>query len=136
MMQRKLFLATLFLAAFFFVLIILFRVDPDEALIARRCRYRLFHLLYGMILLPSILWMPLSFAMLHEPSFGLWIAIRIVLAVVGFGSIGISAAIFLVQPRRDSWAFRLAVIGSIAFCVQTAILDALVWTAFFPFSLF
>lgn len=121
---------------FLFTSFILLQIDPDEAVIAGRYRYRLFHALYGAVLVPSALWMPLSLAMLHEPSVGLWIAIRLVLTAVGLGSIGISAAIFLIQPRRNTLAFRLAVIGSIAFCVQTAILDALVWTALFPFSLF
>lgn len=122
-----------YLAVLFFIL---FRVDPDKDLIAGRYRYRLFHLLYGMVLLPSILWMPLCFAMLREPSTGLWIAIRIALAVVGIGSLGILAAILMLRPRRDSLAFRLACAGSIVFCIQTALLDALVWTAFFPFSVF
>lgn len=122
-----------YLAVLFFIL---FRIDPDEALIAGRRRYRLFHLLYGTVLLPSILWMPLCFEMLREPSTGLWIAIRIVLALVGLGSLGILAAILMLRPRRATLSFRLAVVGSIAFCIQTAILDALVWTAFFPFSLF
>lgn len=121
---------------FLFTSFLLFHVNPDEAVIAGRYRYRLFHALYGTVLVPSALWMPLSFAMLHEPSAGLWITIRLVLAAVGLGSIGISAAIFLVQPRRNSWSFRFAVIGSIAFCIQTAVLDAVVWTAFFPFSIF
>ncbi len=122
-----------YLAGLFFILL---RVDPDEALIAGRCRYRLFHLLYGMVLLPSALWMPLSFAMLREPSSGLWIAVRIVLAAVGLGSLGILAAILMLRPRRASPSFWLACAGSIAFCVQTSILDALVWTAFFPFSIY
>ena len=121
---------------FLFTSFLLFQVNPDEALIAGRCRYRLFHLLYGMVLLPSALWMPLSFAMLREPSSGLWIAIRIVLAAVGLGSLGILAAILMLRPRRASPSFWLACSGSIAFCVQTSILDALVWTAFFPFSIY
>ncbi len=118
-----------------FTFFILFKINPDEAIIAGRYRYRLFHVLYGAILVPSALWMPLTVAMVREPSAGLWIAIRLALAAVGFGSIGILAALMLTRPRLGSWAFRLAVIGAAAFSIQTALLDALVWTAYFPFSL-
>ena len=115
-----------------FTFFLLFRVNPDEAMIARRYPYRLFPVLYGAVLVPSALWMPLTLWMITEPSFPLWIAIRIILAAVGIGSIGICAALILLRPRRDSWTFRLAVAGAIAFSIQTAILDALVWTAYFP----
>jgi hypothetical protein len=37
-----------------------------------------------------------------------------------------------VRPSPPLLAHRLAVAGSLAFCFQTAILDAVVWPAFFP----
>jgi hypothetical protein len=117
-----------------FTFFILLAVNPGEARIGRY-RYRLFLFLYGAVLVPSALWMPLTFEMIREPSAVLWIAIRIVLALVGLGSIGIFTALVMVRPRRPSWAFGLAVAGAIAFTIQTAVLDALIWTAFFPFSL-
>jgi len=120
-----------YLAFTFFVLL---AVNPGEARIGRY-RYRIFLFLYGAVLVPSALWMPLTFEMIREPSAALWIAIRIVLAAVGIGSIGIFTALVMMRPRRHSWAFAIAVAGAVAFIVQTALLDALVWTAFFPFSL-
>lgn len=113
---------------------LLFQVNPDGATVARRYRYRLFHVLYGIVLVPSALWMPLTFAMLRDPSYGLWIAIRFVLAVVGSGSVGICAAMALLRPRYGGAAFVAAMAGAIIFCFQTAILDALVWPAFFPLT--
>jgi hypothetical protein len=70
--------------------------------------------------------------MLGSPGPGLWIAIRLVLAVVGLGSLGLLAALLAVRPREPAWAHVLAVAGCAAFAVQTALLDALVWPAFFP----
>jgi hypothetical protein len=70
--------------------------------------------------------------MLESPSFGLWWTIRLVLAVVGIGSLSLFAALRSVKSPRAVFAQRLALVGSAAFCLQTAVLDALVWPAFFP----
>jgi hypothetical protein len=114
---------------------IIFFIDPDETAIAGYFNYRLFYLLYAVILLFSALWMPLTFMMLDKSSAGLWVAIRCILALVGLGSIGILAAIFTLQPGGPAWAQRSALIGCSLFCIQTAVLDALVWTAYFPLRL-
>jgi hypothetical protein len=37
-----------------------------------------------------------------------------------------------VRGDSTSLAYKLAVAGSLAFCLQTVVLDALVWPAFFP----
>lgn len=58
---------------------------------------------------------------------------RLVLAVTGLGSVGILAAIVAARPRPGGVAFVLAVAGCLLFCLQTAVLDALVWPAYFPF---
>jgi hypothetical protein len=89
-------------------------------------------LLYGMVLIPSALWLPLTFEMVAAPSALLWWSIRAVLFSVGFGSLGL--LLWLVRSARAhpsalAWA---AVAGGVAFCIQTALLDALVWPAFFP----
>jgi VanZ family protein len=91
-------------------------------------------LLYTVILVPSALWMPLTFAMMQQPSSGLWLAIRLTLAFVGTGSLGLWVALLTLRPRQPAWAYGLAVIGCMVFCVQTALLDAWVWPAFFPAS--
>ena len=114
-----------------FTYFLLYRSKPAEA---RGGRFGLgtFNALYAMILLPSALWMPLTFAMLEAPSDGLWWTIRLTLAAVGIGSIGLLVGLVAVRPPSPSWAHRLAIAGSLAFCFQTAILDALVWPAYFP----
>jgi hypothetical protein len=88
--------------------------------------------LYALILAPSALWMPLTFAMLEAPSGALWAAIRLTLAVVGLASLGLLAAIASARPADAPIARRVALAGALAFSMQTAVLDALVWPAYFP----
>ena len=110
----------------------LFRLHPAQVKIGERFGYGVFKWIYALILVPSALWMPLTFAMIENPSAGLWVSIRLTLAAVGIGSLLLIAALLRMQPRAPKGAFRFAVAGSIAFTFQTAILDALVWPAFFP----
>jgi hypothetical protein len=109
-----------------------FRLRPAEAKIAGRFGYRIFHLIYALILVPSALWMPLTFAMIQEPGAGLWLAIRLTLAAVGLGSLMLLMALLWLEPSKPKVAYGLAVAGALAFTFQTAILDALVWPAYFP----
>jgi hypothetical protein len=116
---------------FAFTFFLMFRLKPDGS--GRGpVGVGTFNALYALILLPSALWMPLTFAMLEAPSVGLWWAIRSTLAAVGLGSLGLLAGLLAVQPSPPSLAHRLAVLGSLAFCFQTVVLDALVWPAYFP----
>ena len=55
----------------------------------------------------------------------------IVLAFVGLGSVALLGALLGLRPRRPSTAYWLAVAGAGAFCIQTAVLDLFVWTAYF-----
>ncbi len=117
---------------FFFSGFLLFGVDAERARFAGRQRFGLVNALYLLILVPSALWMPLTFAMLATPSPALWAAIRVVLALVGLGSVGLLIVVATVRPRTPVVAHVLAVVGLVAFVVQTAVLDALVWPAYFP----
>jgi hypothetical protein len=126
---RPVYTVNMFLAAagcFFFLM---YRLKPTNT---GSTRLGLGNALYALILIPSALWMPLTFAMLEAPSDGLWWAIRLTLAAVGIGSLGLLAGLLAVRPSPPSLAHKLAVVGSLAFSFQTAILDATVWPAFFP----
>jgi len=132
---RPLYTVNMLLAAagyFAFSYFVFFRLDPERVRIAGRLGFGAFTALYGLILVPSALWMPLTFAMLDAPSPGLWWAIRIVLALVGLGSVGLVVALGLVKPHDSPMARRFALLGGLAFSLQTAVLDAVVWPAYFP----
>ncbi|MCU0847450.1 MAG: hypothetical protein MUD12_06140 [Spirochaetes bacterium] len=115
-----------------FTFFILFRLDPGTVKIAGRFNYKIFYAIYAAILAPSALWMPLTFYMLANPSPCIWTAIRTVLAIVGISSVGMLAALALIRPVNKGPAYILALIGAAAFIIQTGILDAIVWTAYFP----
>jgi hypothetical protein len=120
------------LGYFAFTYFVLFRLDPDETRVWKRLGFGVFNGLYIAILLPSALWMPLTFRMVERPDALLWVLIRLVLGTVGLGSVGLVVALAKVEPREPTWAYRLAVAGSVAFCLHTGVLDALVWPAYFP----
>jgi hypothetical protein len=131
---RPIYTLNMFLAAagyFAFTFFIMYRLKLGNA---RSGRFGLgtFNALYALILIPSALWMPLTFAMLEAPSEWLWWTIRLTLAAVAVGSLGLLAGLVAVRPSPASRAYKLAVVGSVAFCFQTAVLDAAVWPAFFP----
>lgn len=113
---------------------ILFGLDAGSVRIAGRFSYRIFYLLYLLILVPSALWMPLTIQMILAPGPWLWVLIRLVLALVALGALGMLAALFTAGPAARPVSRRLAIIGALAFCNQTVILDALIWPSYFPFT--
>ena len=131
---RPFYMTGMFLAAtgyFAFTYFILFRLNPSETRVLDRFGFGLFNVLYAAILIPSALWMPLTLFALEGSSLDLLWTLRIVLAVVGLASVGLLFALLKVEPRLPRWAQRLAVAGCVGFCLQTAILDAIVWVTFF-----
>lgn len=132
---RPLYTVSMLLAAagyFAFSFFVFRRLDPRVTRVAGGFGFGAFHALYALILIPSALWMPLTFAMLEAPSGPLWLAIRVTLALVGVGSLGMLVAVSSARPADAPVARAVAVAGAIAFSVQTALLDALVWPAYFP----
>ncbi len=131
---RPVYTASMFLAAsgyFAFTYFILVRLDPVATQVAGRFGFWVFSALYGTILLPSALWMPLTFwAVGHPGPISLW-SVRAILAVVGLASLGLFAALLKISPRQPALAHRLALIGCAASCLQTVLLDAVHWSAFF-----
>jgi hypothetical protein len=132
---RPLYTTNMFLAAtgyFAFSYFVFFKLDAENCRIGNLFGFGIFNLLYALILIPSAMWMPLTFAMLEAPSSELWLGIRITLGLVGIGSLGLLAAIVAVDSQRTIAARWPAAIGCGFFCLQTAVLDALIWPAYFP----
>lgn len=116
---------------FLFTSFFLLRVDPHRVRIFGRFGFGAVQALYLGILIPSALWMPLTFAMLQVPSVALWLGIRLVLALVGLSSMLLLAALLRSDLDRSGGFYWAAVAGLTAFCFQTAVLDAVVWPHFF-----
>jgi len=132
---RPIYTVSMFLAAagyFAMGFFIFLRLDPARTRIAGGFGFGAFHALFAAVLVPSALWMPITFAMLESPGAWLFAAIRLVLAIVGLGAIGLVVAIATAAPSEARLARAVAVAGALAFAFQTAVLDALVWTAYFP----
>jgi hypothetical protein len=131
---RPYYTAGMLLAAagyFAFTYFILFRMDPDSIKILGCCGAGIFYYLYLGILVPSALWMPATFWAIDHPVALLVWAVRGVLILVGLFSLGLLAALLGTKPRTPAWAHALAVVGAACFCIQTVILDAIVWGAAF-----
>jgi hypothetical protein len=106
------------------------RTDADEVRFGRY-GFGLINALYALIMVTAAAWMPLTFAYLESPSEALWLTVRVDLLGVGVGSIGLMVALFTMKPRAEGLASVLALLGLLAFSLQTAFLDPLVWPQFF-----
>jgi hypothetical protein len=120
------------LGYFAFTYFLICRLDPKESRIGTRLGFNVFNVLYVLILVPSALWMPLTFVMIDTPNAAVWYGIRTVLALVALGAGGLVAALVWVEPRNPRWAHTLALVGAVAFFLHTAVLDGLVWPAYYP----
>jgi len=131
---RHFYTAGMLLAAagyFAFSYFILFRLHPEDTRVTNQFGFGLFNALYAAILLPSALWMPLTFLAVERSSLAILWMVRMVLVIVGLASVSLIAALLKVMPRQSLWAHRVALVGSVGFCLQTAILDAILWSTFF-----
>ena len=108
-----------------------FAIDPDRPLLGGRVGFGVVNFLYALMLGAAALWMPLTFAMIDGTRESIWLAIRLVLALTGGAAAALLGLLMTLQPRRPLFPFALAVVGLIAFVFQTAVLDALVWPAYF-----
>ena len=108
------------------------RTRPDVFRAVTGFRYTLLFALYALVLIASALWLPMTAKMLVAPDPQLWLWIRVVLALVGIGATGILLLAFRFARAQGGAANLAAAIGAIPFFVQTAILDAIVWPAFYP----
>jgi hypothetical protein len=132
---RPLYTVNMFLSAagyFFFAPYILLRVDSDRQDVLGRFGYSLFSKFMMLVLVPSALWLPLTSMMLSHPSPWLWFLIRVDLALVAVGSLGLFVSLWTLRPPRGP-GHVAALAGLVPFCLQTVLLDALVWPAYFTY---
>jgi len=110
-------------------------VDPDSVRFLGRNGFGAVIAAYVVILVGSALWMPLTFRMIDEPHRFVWLTICGVLAAVGLAALALLATLTSMGPTGagNRWWYRLSVAGAFAFCVQTLILDATIWPAYYPY---
>ena len=122
---KPLYTINMFLAAFGFLLAMgLLLKYADEVML-----HRLF-LPYTLILIPSALWLPLTVWYLQSAAGGLWWAIRIDLFMVGIGAIMLWPAIGRLAAAHANMRI-FGRFGLFFFILQTAVLDAILWPAWF-----
>jgi hypothetical protein len=114
-----------------FTYYIIFRLKPAETKIGERDGFGVFNWIYAAILIPSALWMPFTLQAVEQNSPAWAWAVRLDLAIVGLASLAMLYALWKVRPRQSVAVHRLAMSGSIFMCIQTVILDAIIWSAFF-----
>jgi hypothetical protein len=117
-----------YLAVLFFIF---FKLDPGDVSIGGISGFALLYPIFALMLLPSAAWMPLTIRYVSEPRMGIWIAIRLVLFIVGAASVALAWALLTLQPGDQGAAYWLAVAGSGYFAFHTFVLDAILWTALF-----
>lgn len=116
---------------FAFIYFVNFRLVPDDVTIAGRFGYNLFYIIFILMLLPSALWMPLTNVYANNGGTGTWVAIRIVLFVVGLASVALVWALLTLQTKLPAVPYWLAVAGSVYFAFHTLVLDAVIWAYLF-----
>lgn len=120
-------------AGFFpFTWLLAWNRSPVEIERSTALPWMLVPLAYALVLVPSALWLPLTAAMIAGPSPGLWPLVRIVLSLVGLGSTTILWLTWKIARREGGAGAWLAFAGALPFFLQTAVLDALVWPAYYP----
>jgi hypothetical protein len=130
---RPLYTTCMFVAAagFFALAYFVFRLDTRETRVAGRFGFGIFTILYLLVLVPSACWMPLTLTAIEQSSAVLILMVRLVLALVAVGSLGLMLAVLKTRPRTSTLRYILAVAGSAALCLQTVILDAILWSIYF-----
>ena len=114
-----------------FAYFIIFRLDPANTVISGKPGYSILTILFVLILAASALWMPLTYVYIAHPTAALWIAIRIVLLIVGLSSCTLVWALLNLNNGPDSFTYWLAVTGAVYFAFHTTVLDALSWPLLF-----
>jgi hypothetical protein len=90
-----------------------------------------FNLLYFLILVPSAAWMPLTFSVVDTYTIGRWLAVILSLGITGLASIGLLFSLLFLRPHPVSVLYRISVVGGVFLVLQTAVLDAILWSFYY-----
>ncbi len=132
--MQNIYTVSMFIAAisyFAFLYQTAFRMVPQNTLFPFGLPFETLIFVYVIILLPSSLWMSLTFNYISAPSEFSWLLTRLVLAAVGLGSLtlfGLLASLHALAPNQAFWP---GTVGAFFFSFHTLILDAVVWPIYF-----
>lgn len=130
---KPFYIACMFVAAAGYLVLTysVFRLDSRETRVGDRSGFDVYNILYLLVLVPSALWLPLTFQAIERSSYILRWMVRLDLVLVAIGSLGLLFAVLATRPRPPTPRYIPAVVGSVALCLQTVILDAIVWSFYF-----
>ena len=119
------------LGYFFFTANFLLNINPEEAKFLGKFNYWSLCIVYLFILIPSALWIELSFSYIKNGDINTWYYIVSVLYCVGIFSVVL--LLFTVDTYVDNHSklYLPSVLGASIFTFHTLFLDGLIWTFFF-----
>ena len=126
--------ASMFISAlgyFFFTANFLLNINPEEAKFLGKFNYWSLCLVYLFILIPSALWIELSFAYMKSGDINTWYYTVSTLYCVAIFSVVL--LLFTVDTYVDNGSklYLPSVLGVSLFTFHTLFLDGLIWTFFF-----
>ena len=131
---RSLYFISMILSAlsfFAFIYFVLFRLDPAGVRIGGSFGFEVFYVIFMGILLFSSLWMPFTYSYVDSPKAGTWLAIRVVLFLVGLSSCALLWALLSINQKQPAAPYWAAVTGSGYFAFHTLVLDGIIWPALY-----
>jgi len=118
------------LGYFFFTAHLLINVETSHMFFNRFSYWHL-NFIYLMILIPSALWIDLTFLYMQSSTTINWIYVISCLYCVALFSIFLFLFIVETNIENYQWLYLPAVLGSLAFAFHTVFLDGILWTFFF-----
>ena len=115
---------------FFFTAHLLLNIDSNYMFFGK-FNYWYLHIIYLLILIPSALWMDLTFLYMNDSTTMNWAYVVSCLYCVAFFSVVLFLFIVDTNVDKSHWLYLPAVLGSLAFAFHTVFLDGLIWTFFF-----
>ena len=116
---------------FFFTYNFLFNVDANKIFFLNRFNYWSLHILYLLILIPSMLWIKLTFKYMMSGNSLDWIFVVIALSSVAIASIFLFLFTIDLNMIAKPFIYLTSIIGVSIFTFHTLFLDGFIWIFFF-----
>jgi len=115
----------------FFTYNFLINADANSILFFNKFNYYHLHLLYILILIPSMFWINSTFKYMNSGSTLDWVLIVVMLFCVAIASIILLLFTIDMKTEENNFIYLASVIGATIFAFHTLFLDAIIWTIFF-----